>query len=266
LKKRRLLIGSNNNNLKTVSTNLKSGDKTERRSSKCTGQVPSGRPLAGGGSQLISDHTEVEVEVNIESQDHIYIVGKKKTGGPIPASDVIRSSYKPNITREIIRSLIQIRDENPEEKLFLLGPKYDDREGGDIQFGVSETSHKRESAIDNALRGVEEELQIKLSPSLLECSLVLEYKKNRLSHSHWVAKISSDSDYTCPKKEDIKPNPSKDNKAQKASVYLYGTKEELLKILKNFIPFTYVADKTKRIHDPISDLAMIPFDDLESFL
>jgi hypothetical protein len=149
--------------------------------------------------------------------------------------------------------------------LFLLGPKYDDREGGDIQFGVSETSHKRESAIDNALRGVEEELQIKLSPSLLECSLVREYNDCRISHSHWVAKISSD-DYTCPQKRDIKPKPHLDNKAQKASVYLYGTKEELLKILKNFIPFTYVADKTKRIHDPISDLAMIPFDDLESFL
>ena len=234
-----------------------------------------------GGKPKVKKEVEVEVEVEVKKgttvkkevevqQGPMYMVGSEGEISKIPAKDVKRSTYMPNETKNVASTLIQIRDNNSGEKLYLLGSKYDDRVGGDIQFGISETSHIKESKITNARRGVKEELQIELRCNLLgeKPSFDATFQKNKLlhNHSHWIAKISSDSDYSFPEKHEINPDPSQDNNSQKASVYLYGTEEILRKIVENFIPFEYVEDKTKRIHDAISSLAMIPFDDLESYL
>ena len=234
-------------------------------------QVGVGKPTVTKSEKTTvkKEVTMVVKQVEVQ-QGPMYMVGGEREISKIPAKDVKRSTYMPNETKNVASTLIQIRDNNSGEKLYLLGSKYDDRVGGDIQFGISETSHKKENEITNALRGVKEELQIELRCNLLskEPDFNAEFwKKGKKNyHSHWIAKISSDSDYTLPEKHEITPDSSKNNTTQKASVYLYGTEETLRKIVENFKPFEYVEDETKRIHDAISSLAMIPFDDLESYL
>ena len=104
-----------------------------------------------------------------------YIIGNKFSGNHISPSsgDIKFSTFLPNITRDVIRELINTRQKNPNIKLYLLGVKYIEETdkngiltGNDVQFGISETSHYNETAINNANRGILEELQISLNIKL----------------------------------------------------------------------------------------------------
>ena len=97
-------------------------------------------------------------EVKTISLEDKYIIGNKFSGNHISPSsgDIKFSTFLPNITRDVIRELINTRQKNPNIKLYLLGVKYiEERDkngiltGNDVQFGISETSHHNETAINN---------------------------------------------------------------------------------------------------------------------
>lgn len=202
-----------------------------------------------------------------------YIIGNKLSGNHISPSsgDIKFSTFLPNITRDVIRELINTRQKNPNIKLYLLGVKYIEEQdkdgistGNDVQFGVSETSHHNETAINNANRGVLEELQISLN---IRLKLHQEFKNKYTTHSHFIGYISSKDQYKFPEKDTIILDPSLDNKdtknKKKASIYLYGEKKNLLPIVQNYEAFPHYEASP---HDPITDLVLIPFSDLERWL
>jgi len=167
--------------------------------------------------------------------------------------DIIRSTYCPNITCNVLSHL----SSHPNaKKLYLLGVKYIDKKGGDIQPGISETRHFNESAIDNALRGIIEELHISTEKNSLQKF------GQKYSHDHFLMdEITNSNQYTFVDIFDIFPDPSKDDKNSKSrsSIYIFGTFENLLPILQKYQP------PTGPPHDPIDILCMIPFSDLKNF-
>ena len=213
-------------------------------------------------------------EVKTISLEDKYIIGNKFSGNHISplSGDIKFSTFLPNITRDVIRELINIRQQNPNIKLYLLGVKYIEErdkngfytQGNDVQFGVSETSHYNETPINNANRGILEELQISLN---IRLKLHKEFKNYSTSHSHFLGYISSKDQYKFPEKDTIIPDPSLDIKdtknKKKASVYLYGEKKNLLPIVQNYEAFPHYQGSP---HDPITDLVLIPFSDLERWL
>lgn len=221
-------------------------------------------------------------EVKTISLEDKYIIGNKFSGNHISPSsgDIKFSTFLPNITRDVIRELINTRQKNPNIKLYLLGVKYIEETdkngiltGNDIQFGISETSHHNETPINNANRGVLEELQISLN---IRLKLYREFKTKFKSHSHFIGYISSKDQYKFPEKDTIIPDPDSDNRDQKASIYLYGEKKNLLPIVQNYEAFPHYEGKSSPSglqqsasgspHDPITDLVLIPFSDLERWL
>ena len=65
-------------------------------------------------------------EVKTISLEDKYIIGNKFSGNHISPSsgDIKFSTFLPNITRDVIRELIDTRQKNPNIKLYLLGVKY----------------------------------------------------------------------------------------------------------------------------------------------
>lgn len=181
-----------------------------------------------------------------------YIIGNE--GGIIEKNsiEIKRSTYCPNLTRSVLNNLASHKNA---KKLYLLGVKYIDKKGGDIQAGISETHHYNESPIDNALRGVTEELHISIEKN------ILRKFGEKYNHHHFVMEINNSSQYTFVDIENILPDPTKDDNTTKgkASVYVFGTLENLLPILQKYQP------PTGPPHDPIEFLCMIPFSDLKNF-
>ena len=231
--------------------------------------------------QMITNTRRTNTNSTTISLEDKYIIGNKFSGNHIslkevnsskgtmsPSSgDIKFSTFLPNITRNVIRELINIRQKTPNIKLYLLGVKYIEEidkdgiiTGNDVQFGISETSHHNETAINNANRGVLEELQITLN---IRLKLYQEFKTKFKSHSHFIGYISSKDQYKFPEKDTIIPDPSLDNRDQKASIYLYGEKKNLLPIVQNYEAFPIFKGSP---HDPITDLVLIPFSDLERWL
>lgn len=180
-----------------------------------------------------------------------YIIGN--TYGSIEKSnkEIKRSTYCPNITRNVYKYLIKHPNAN---NLYLLGVKYIDEKGGDIQAGISETRHYNESPIDNAQRGIIEELHI-------SCKSKLALFNKNYNHFHYMLEIIDTDEYTFVDIDNIHPDPSKDDKINKgkASVYVFGTLEVLLPILEKFQP------PNGPPHDPIDFLCLVPFSDLKNF-
>jgi hypothetical protein len=81
-------------------------------------------------------------------------------------------------------------------------------------------------------------------------------------HKHYFAQISSERDYSLVPIDRIRPDPSRDDrvKKRKASVYLFGTLEALVPIIRAYEPPGGRLD-----HDPIDKLCCIPFSELRRF-
>ena len=183
-----------------------------------------------------------------------YILGNETGTIKKHPQDIKRSTYCPNLTRSVLKYL----SSHPNARnLYLLGVKYIDKKGGDIQAGISETRHCNESPIDNALRGLTEELHISIDKNSL-CKFGEKY-----NHHHFVIEINDSSQYTFVDIENILPDPTKDDNISKskASVYIFGTLENLLPILQKYQAPT----GNCKSHDPIDFLCMIPFLDLKNF-
>jgi hypothetical protein len=185
-----------------------------------------------------------------------YILGNENHLIEKRPEDIKRSTYCPNITCNVFKHLLT----HPNARnLYLLGVKYSDSQGGDIQPGISETRHYDESSIDNAIRGIKEELHICIKNS----SLRLFGRNYYRNHDHYqVEEIKSPKQYQLVNISEIDPHPENDNTKNKSkvSVYVFGTFENLLPILQAYQP-----PSPGSKHDLIDYLCMVPFSDLKNF-
>ena len=167
-------------------------------------------------------------------------------------TSVKRTTYKTRLSSEMFQFL---RRDPRASTLYLLGVRYND---GDVQAQITETSHKYENCKTNAIRGAKEELQINIAGVTL-----IEYgkeKKKKRTNTHLYAEIKRGQYNNIPLSQ-IHPNKSKDNKAFKASLYLFGTYEDLVPILE-----AYEDPNGAPGHDKIEELCMIPFAQLHTFI
>jgi hypothetical protein len=190
-----------------------------------------------------------------------YIIGNKDTLFEKSPNTITRSTFCPNLTLGVYNKLSRHRNAR---NLYLLGVKYSDAKGGDIQAGISETRHYFESRDNNAIRGVKEELHISINKDSLELF------GQKYSHDHFIMReITSPNQYELVDIKDIHPDPSKDNKENKStvSVYIFGTFDNLLPIIQAYQPPPPNSpdDNEKPKHDPIDHLCMVPFSDLLNF-
>lgn len=186
-----------------------------------------------------------------------YIIGNEHNLSEKHPSQIKRSTYCPNITPLVFKTLASHTNAR---NLYLLGVKYIEAKGGDIQAGISETRHYHELEIDNGIRGVNEELHIHIEKSSLK------FFGQKFSFDHFIMdEIVNSSQYKIVDINDIHPDPSKDNKINKQTtcVYVFGTFENLLPILQAYQPPPL--DKAESKHDKIDHLCMIPFSDLKNF-
>ena len=203
---------------------------------------------------------QVEVVVTVQHRPNTqFYIGNCWGVSRVGSSRIVRSNYRPRMTSQILRNLS--RHPNA-ANLYLLGVQYRDENGGDVQAGMSETRHWHESAINNAMRGMEEEAHINVREDcLVQCN---EETFNRRgtwnTHTHYLAHVSA-GDYQFVPLAHINPMPNMDDRSCKASVYLYGTADDLLPILHAYEPPS--VDLAN--HDPIQALCLIPFGQLESF-
>jgi hypothetical protein len=181
-----------------------------------------------------------------------YIIGNESGMIEKSSQEIKRSTYCPNLTHSVLKYLATNKNS---KNLYLLGVKYIDKKGDDIQAGISETRHYNESSIDNALRGITEELHISIDKNSL-CKFGEKY-----NHHHFIIEINDNSQYKFVDISNILPDPTLDDNTNKgkASVYVFGTLENLLPILQKYQP------PTGSPHDPIDFLCMIPFSDLKNF-
>jgi hypothetical protein len=212
---------------------------------------------------VASQAQELFASADTSAQPQVpFVIGNKY--GPLDNSKIKRSTYTSSTIAKNLRKLI----EHPQaDILYLLGVKYRDSVGGDVQAGISETSHYYETPIQNALRGVREELHISLS-SLEELESETYTKKRKktreeITHTktHYSAQIQT-GHYHTVQLRNIHPNPLDDDDTCSANVYLYGFYDDLLPILKAYEPPN---PKRHPKHDKIDALCMIPFSQLESF-
>ena len=82
----------------------------------------------------------------------------------------IYSKYLPNLSYDVILELNNLNDD-----LYLICVQYDIF---DIQFGISETSLIGETPIENAYRGIREELQIELNKDYLLKAIDINSQEN----------------------------------------------------------------------------------------
>jgi len=199
-----------------------------------------------------------------------YILGNENHLIEKRPEDIKRSTYCPNITCNVFKHLLT----HPNAKnLYLLGVKYSDSQDGDsqdgdsqdgnfqgdIQAGISETRHYDESSIDNAIRGIKEELHICIKNS----SLRLFGPNYHRNHDHYlVREITGPNQYQLVDISEIDPHPENDNTKNKSkvSVYVFGTFENLLPILQAYQP-----PSPGSKHDLVDHLCMVPFSDLNNF-
>jgi hypothetical protein len=194
---------------------------------------------------------EVVVQIGAPSS---YFLGAEDNLDHVDSRRIRLSTYVPNLTRQVLTSLTT----HPNARnLFLLGVKYQDEQGGDVQAGISESAHVRESPGDTAFRGIREELHIQLSEGF-----TLNNYGHFRNHVHYFAEITSEQDYSLVPIDEIVPEPSKDDKVNKgkASVYLFGTLDVLEPILRGYQP-----PAGRPNHDPIDKLCAIPFSELRRF-
>ena len=173
-----------------------------------------------------------------------YILGNKDK--IIYIENPIFSNYLPNLVYDIILELNNLNDD-----LYLICVQYDIL---DIQFGISETSVFGETPIENAYRGIREELQIDLNKDLF---LYGVFEFNNYKHYHYMCNITDIENYTYNDTKNISTK-KKDNKNQKSSIYLYGKKKVLIQILKKY-------NKNNR-NDKIKNIVLTPFKDLKKWL
>ena len=174
-----------------------------------------------------------------------YIIGNKDK--IIYIENPIFSKYLPNLSYDIILELNNLNDD-----LYLICVQYDIL---DIQFGISETSLIGETPIDNAYRGIREELQIELNKDLFlygVFEVINEYK-----HYHYMCNITDNKNYTYNDTKNISTK-KYDNKNQKSSIYLYGKKNILIPILKNY--------NKNNSNDKIKNIVLSPFKCLKQWL
>ncbi len=196
---------------------------------------------------------QIEILIEVEVPVYYYL-GADELIDQVNSMEIRRSTYAPNLTRDVLAFL----STHPNaENLYLLGVKYEDAIGGDVQAGISESSHIRESRIVTALRGITEELHIRVVRWFH-----LEQFGSTRNHAHYYGQIRP-HDYDLVDIDNIHPNPSLDDKGPnkgKASVYLYGTFADLEPILRGYQPPNGRAN-----HDQIEKLCAIPFSELHRF-
>lgn len=197
---------------------------------------------------------EIVVEVGAQAPSFYYLGAE---GLIQRRPEITRSTYAPNITRKVLTHLTTHPNA---QNLFLLSVKYEDERGGDVQPGISESAHVRESHIGTALRGITEELHLRVARGFH----LTEFHDDDCPrhHKHYFAQISSERDYSLVPIDRIRPDPSRDDrvKKRKASVYLFGTLEALVPIIRAYEPPGGRPD-----HDPIDKLCCIPFSELRRF-
>jgi hypothetical protein len=214
--------------------------------SSLSGSIPQPQPL----------ELEIVIEVvqPVQLVPTYYFFGGDGIIDRVNSMEIKRSTYVPNITPYVLAYLAALPNA---DNLYLLGVKYEDEIGGDIQAGIAESSLINESRIKNALRGITEELHIRLARGV-ELQTFGKY----YNHTHYHAELGP-RDYSLVDISNINPNPSLDDKSSrkgKASVYLYGTFATLEPILRRYQP-----PNGRKDHDKIEKLCAIPFSDLHMF-
>ena len=193
----------------------------------------------------------------------IYVVGNSTSTSYLQPSQIIHSTYPTN--SQILRDFIRIRDANPSKNLYVVGVKYrkEGNKGGDIQLAISETSQANntllEDPLDNGHRGFCEEAQTDIDRDILK--LHSSFNVRTTAFYNYTAQITTSDQYRFPPKNEIIAQPEKDDKRQKAIVYVYGELDALVPIVRNFVPFLENSS-----HDSIDGVALIPFKDLESWI
>jgi hypothetical protein len=116
----------------------------------------------------------------------------------------------------------------------------------DFQPNISESQINFENSQDIIYRGILEELQIDINKNILQ-KPTLNIKKNNYQVNHFICEIN-DMDFKTDI-ENIIEKKGYNNRKKKSSIILYGYKETLIKILKNWNPIKRLQSE-KHIYCP----------------